>query len=240
MRGQVVEPVGQRQSLRISKALAHLFDAAVNVTAVDVHLLHRFAGQRNPETQHAVRSRVLRPDIDHVFVVLEQHVFVLFDLAVFQLVSRSRVERFVGIQSDRIDVRRSVVILAERIADPVVAQVQPAHIGVPDKADAEKIVHFAFVQVGRFPQVVHALQFRVLAVGGLRPEHDFVSQFGRTQVVNHAERFAPVHPGHAQQQVEPHLRIVPQAFRHVAELPGRHGHRQRLPFPEHERRSHKR
>ena len=30
-----------------------------------------FAGQRNPETQHPVRSRVLRPDIDHVFVLRE-------------------------------------------------------------------------------------------------------------------------------------------------------------------------
>ena len=53
-----------------------------------------------------------------------------------------------------------VVIFTHRITNPIVAQVEPAHIRMTDKGDAIKIKNFTFVEVGYLPDVADRRYFR--------------------------------------------------------------------------------
>ena len=76
---QVVQTVGQRQRLRISQALVHLFDAPVDISQYGVHLLDRLAVQRRAHAQYAMRGRMLRADVYDEVVRAEHHVLAPFD-----------------------------------------------------------------------------------------------------------------------------------------------------------------
>ena len=226
MRPQIIETIGQRERLRIGHALAHFLRTAVDITAMHVDLLDDLALERGTEAQYAMRRRVLGADVDHILLFVEKHMFSLFDLTVLELVAGSLVlGRFIGLRY-RIDLRVRIVILAERIADPVVAQVQPAHIGMARKPDAVEVVYFTLVQVGRMPQVAYTGQNRMFTVGRLDTQHHFVAQRSRTQVVHHTEGFAPVGSGHANQKIELRLTVVAQHLRHGVEILRRNRHGQ--------------
>lgn len=64
-----------------------------------------------------------------------------------RLETRSAVLRHLVGHAQRIE--RRIVILAQRIPHPVVAQEQPPHVGMVQKPDAEIVEHLAFVQARR-------------------------------------------------------------------------------------------
>ena len=151
---QVIQAVGQCQCLWIGKAFAHLFDASVDVTAVYVQLLDDFPFQTYTETEHTVSGRMLRTDVDDVFIFVEQNVTLFYHATVGQfLVVVSHVVRFFVAHTERVEA--FVIILAERMSYPVFTQIQTAHVRVTDEMDTEEVVCFAFVELGCFPDVAY-------------------------------------------------------------------------------------
>ena len=70
--------------------------------------------------------RMLRTDIYHEFLRRKYRIRPFFELSIF-----------------RFD--NGVCDIIERIPHPVVSQKQPAHIGVVDETDSQKIIDFTFV-----------------------------------------------------------------------------------------------
>ena len=199
---EVIETVGQGQRLGIGQRLAHLLDTAVDVAAVHVEFFDNLAFERHAETQHAVRRRVLGAYVDDVLLLLEKHVAAADEAAVgLQFDGRCGILRHFVTHTERI--RRRIIILAQGVSHPVVAQVETAHIGMVQEADAEKVEHFALVQFGGFPQVAYRRQNGAFPLGGQRPQHNILARRGRFEMVNHAKAlFAPVHAGQAAQEIE--------------------------------------
>ena len=79
-------------------------------------------------------------------------VFVLDGSVRVQFYFLSRIKRlFIGHAQWVILFR--IVIFTHWITDPIVAQVEPAHIRMTDKGDAIKIKNFTFVEVGYLPLI---------------------------------------------------------------------------------------
>ena len=222
---EVIQTVGKSERLGIGQAFAQLFDAPVDVAAVYVELFDDFAFERYAEAEHAVRGRVLRTDVDDVLVLLEEHVAAADDAAVgLELVARRTVVRhFVG-HTERIGFPALVVVLAERIPHPVVAQVEAPHVGMVDEADTEEVEHFALVQLGPLPDVADRRQTALLAARGEDFQYDVFSRRGRFEVIDGTQPlFAPVHTRQAAQKIEAQRRIVVQIPGQIVELFDRDG-----------------
>jgi len=170
---------GKSERLGIGQAFAQFFDAPVDVAAVYVEFFDDFAFERYAEAEHAVRGRVLRTDVDDVLVLLEEHVAAADDAAVgLELIARRTVVRhFVG-HTERIGFPALVVVLAERIPHPVVAQVEAPHVGMVDETDTEEVEHFALVQLGPLPDVADRRQTALLAARGEDFQYDVFSRRG--------------------------------------------------------------
>ena len=192
---QVIQAVGQCQCLWIGEAFAHLFDASVDVAAVYVQLLDDFPFQTYTETEYTMSGRVLRADIDDVFIFVEQNI-TLFDYTTvgqFFVVVSYIVRLFVRHTEW---VEAFVIILAERMSYPVFTQIQTAHVRVTDEVDAEEIVCFTLVELGCFPDVAYTWEFRVLAIGRYGLDYLVLTCRCFFDVVNHTQAFfSPIHTG---------------------------------------------
>ena len=121
-RAQIVKPVGESESLRVSHCLTELFDSSVDISAVYVQLLDDFPFERDPEAEHAVRSRMLRPDIDHIFLVFEKRVpFQDIASVLGHDIARGIIVGFLVLHVEGIE--GHVIVLAQRIAFPVIPEV---------------------------------------------------------------------------------------------------------------------
>ena len=160
MRAQIVQTVCQSQCLRVSEAFIHFLDASVDIPAVRINLTNNFTFQRNTEAHYTMGSRVLRTDVDYIFFFAEQfRLFVLDGSVRVQFYFLRRIKRlFIGHAQWVILFR--IVIFTHWITDPIVAQVEPAHIRMTDKGDAIKIKNFTFVEVGYLPDVADRRNFR--------------------------------------------------------------------------------
>src|SRR5271165_6780366 len=68
--------------------------------------------------------------------------------------TRSGSTRSTGISDppgDAVVVARRAIILAQRIADPILRQEDPSQIGVTDEVDADQVEYLALVPIGRLP-----------------------------------------------------------------------------------------
>ena len=81
---------------------------------------------------------------------------------------------------------RLLVVLAERVADPVVRQHDAAKVRVTGEVDAEQVVDLALEPVGGLPHALDARDRRARAVE-LDLEHDRVTVGVREQVVHHLD-----------------------------------------------------
>ena len=107
------------------------------------------------------------------------------------------------------------------MSHPIVAQVQPPHVGMVQETDAEVVERLALVQLGGLPQVAHRGQDRAFAFRSQRPHHDVLARRGGFEVVHHAEAlFAPVHARQAAQEIES---LGPQACSQGVEFLHRDG-----------------
>ena len=170
-----------------------------------VELADDLAFERDAETQHAVRRRVLGTDIYHVLVLLENRLAVADETSVVrQLETFGRILGHLVAHPQRVE--RRVVVLAQRMAHPVVAQVETAHVGVIHETDAEVVERLALVELRGLPQIADRRQRGVLPVRRQRPQHDVRARARGFEVVNRPEALlAPVHARQAAQEVEPLL-----------------------------------
>ena len=223
--GHVVHALGVEEHLGIGQALTHLLDAAVDVSADDVDLLHRLAVEAGTVAHHAVGGRVLRADVDNILVVLKDLALHLLDLTVLVLDPAAGVV-LVGLVLETQGVAGGVVVLAQGVTHPVVAQEHAAHVGVTDEDDAIEVIHLALLEVGHGPQVHNAVQHGILTVGGGDLDVQQLVGGDVGQVVNAA---TGVGPFHAHNGVEHAIvQLVLESAGQVMPLCVGHGHQREL------------
>ena len=169
---------------------------------------------REVRKQYAVRSRVLRADIDDIIIFLENVDNFFLDFPVCTHTQRyGRIGTLFIRLGNRIVFTTGIVIFPHGITNPVLPQEYAAHIRMADKAYAVKIVHFPFFEIGIFPNIAHAVQQRILAVGRHSFENHPMIVFYRIQVIDHAESFAPIDTDESCKVIELQLVLVAQITR---------------------------
>jgi UDP-N-acetylmuramyl pentapeptide phosphotransferase/UDP-N-acetylglucosamine-1-phosphate transferase len=120
----------------------------VYVAAVYVHFAYLFALQCKAETQYTVCRRVLGTYVYDVLVIV-QNLQLLDHLGkvpvLLYLVFAMDFLFCLAFETDGVDGLAGVIVLAQGVSYPVVAQVETSHVGVPRELDAVEIEHFAFV-----------------------------------------------------------------------------------------------
>ena len=146
----------------VGALLGDVLDGAMQIADVGHRLAHDLAVGLDDEADDAVGRRVLRTHVEgHLFAASSYgedelaHVYVLLRLPVRRLVgdratARACSARVVGMP--RYDVGLAVV-LAHRVAAPVVGHQDAPQIGMAGELDAEEIELLALVPVGRAPHV---------------------------------------------------------------------------------------
>ena len=81
---EIVQTVGKSKSLRICQSLTHLLDTSVDVSAVYVKLLDDLTLKTCSESKYTMRCRMLRTDVDHIFILSENDI-PLLDYAAVRL-----------------------------------------------------------------------------------------------------------------------------------------------------------
>ena len=214
---QVVETVGKVERLRIGKRLAQLLDPPVYITAININFLDNLTVERGAQAQYTVRGRVLRTDVYHELFGSEKYIRTLFEFSVGSLNDgMGYIVDSLVFETNGIHLGVGIVVLAQGVSHPVVAQEETTHVGVIDEADSEKVVNLAFIQIGRFPQVFNRVEQRVFAVGGF----DFYRHLriiGRaSEIIDTAQSLTPVHAYDRNQIVE--VQFVTQIKRQIVPL----------------------
>ena len=212
---QIVETIGKVKCLRISKRFAELLDTPVYVSAIYVDFLDGLTVERCTETQYPVCCRVLRTDIDNKFFGFEyqRRAFFQFAVGCFHDSVRRIIDLFV-FQTHRIDCRIGIVIFTERIAYPIVAQKETAHIRVVDKPDTVEVEYFTFIKQRAVPQIGDRVQQRILTIGRFHFHRHTIGMGRRRKVINATQRFTPVHSDDSDQIIEFQFIVVTQELRH--------------------------
>ena len=145
---------------------------------------------------------MLGSDVDHILVLVENRPAVADEAAVGgQLETVGRIARHLVAHAQRVE--RRIIVLAQGVAHPVVAQEQPSHVGMVQEADAEVVVRLALVEFRSTPQVADRRQHGMLPVRSLCPQDQILARTGCLEVVDHTEPLlAPVHTRQAAQEVE--------------------------------------
>ena len=201
----VVEPVHVGQRLDVGARLGELLGGAVQEADVRVGALDHLAVELEHEAQHAVRRRMLRPevqgvvlDVGHGAACSMQAAVVVFadharhDLARLdrhRLVDDALLLRVVA----HLDRARDREVLAERMADEAVVGEDAAQVDVAVEDDAEQVEGLALEPVGGAPDLGERGNLRHVVVGteDLQAQPPVVRQ--REQVRDDAE--AKAFPG---------------------------------------------
>ena len=125
----------------------------MDVTAVNIDLLDDLTLDGGAQTEHTVSRRVLRTDIDHILLLVEELVVAHLQFTILKLDLLGLILSLLVGRRHGVEFRIGIIILTQRITFPVVTQEQTTHIGMSDKTDTEIVEHFTFVKVGRMPQV---------------------------------------------------------------------------------------
>ena len=190
--GHIVHALGVQEHLGIGQVLTHLLDAAVDITADNVNLLHCLAVDAGTVAHHTVGGRVLRAHVDDILVVLEDLALDFLDFAVLVLDPAAGVV-LTGLVVETQGVACGIVVLAQGVPYPIVAQEHAAHVGMTDEHDTVEVIDFALLEVGHGPDVTHGVQAWVLTVGGGHLDVEQLVGVGVGQIVNAAQGFSPVH-----------------------------------------------
>ena len=114
-------------------------------------MLHSLTIEHRLQTKHAMRSGVLRTDIDHVVIGSEQLILLrLQDTVLVEIILQTVVGLFVIFQ--RIGIIK-LPVLAEGITLEITTQEQTTHILMTQEHDAIEIEDLALQQIGYFPDV---------------------------------------------------------------------------------------
>ena len=170
---EIVQAVGQGESLRIGHALPHLLDAAVDIAQVRIDALHLLAVENGLQAEHTVCRRVVRADVHNEVGVLEEALLCSYEVAVGVETVHNGVVRL-GLVGKRelVCLGAHVEVLAQRIAVEVGTQEQTAHVGVAQELDAYEVVDLALEQLGCLPELYdgrnHVAAVHLLCDGAYR------------------------------------------------------------------------
>ena len=224
---QVVQTVSQRQSLRISHTFANLLHTTVNVTQHRVDFANRLTLQVHAEVKHTVSRRVLRTNIHHIIVGTKNFVLHLIDRAILlQLIFirhiSQRLIRHV-LRIKRIILLR-VVILTERIAHPILAHKQAAHVRMVCKDNAIEVINLTLIHVSNIPKVANRGNHGVFAVFYHTLHTSLLMVFSILHLINHTDTlFHPVHTREVQQKV--HALLIVQTLHFSMQVSSRNSFR---------------
>ena len=217
MGAKIVEAIGERQYLWICIFFAYFFYAAMNVTTMHIDLAYELALERQTETQNAVGGGVLRAYIDDILFIIELRI----ERTLYASVGFKRVEVILlvllAVHPYGVHRLALVVVLSERVAHPIVAQIKTTHEGVSRKDYSEEIEYFALVHIGNEPYVAHRGTDSIIAIGGARSHSSILLG---SAVLEHIYRsyslVAPIHANHVAQKI--HALLATQSLHAGAEL----------------------
>ena len=233
LRAQVVHPLDERDDLLPLLLLGRLLDAGVEVADGRRDREDRLAVELQHQPQHAVRAGVLGPHVDgHHFGLDLRHVTVAAaprphrrDSRSFSTFSRNSASRHLerlGRPRRHPDLDR--IVLAKRVALPVLGHQQPTRIRMAVEHDAEQIPHLSLEPVGRRPDAAHGADVRVVAVQPhLEPES--LPVLDRDQ---HVDQLEPrltrpeVDRGQLGEKIEAEVRALAKRPRDGRQLVARH------------------
>ena len=120
---------------------------------------------------------------------------------------------------------RLLIVLAQRMADPVVGQQDAPQVRVADEIHPQHVVDFAFQPIGRLPHSLHRRHGRLAAIG-FDFEHDLMPVLQRKQVIHDLDQVArrPVDAGDVLAIVEIQPRLGLCKLANLDDLVGLHGH----------------
>ena len=186
----------------------------MDVSAVYIDLFYGLSFKGYAETEHPVCRRMLWTYVYHIFLVIEQRM-PLQDVAAVggHLIARGHV--FIPLVFHVQGIQGHVIVLAQRVAFPVVPEEEPPEVRMADELDAEEVVCLPFIEVRPFPQVMHGWKTRIFPVRVGRAEHDVLSGGCILQMVYASEPvFPPVNACQAAEEVES---IIVKLFRKAPE-----------------------
>ena len=211
MSAHVVHTVGEEERLLVGHAFAQLFNTAVYVTRHHINLLDDFAVERGAQAHNAVSTWVLRTEVHNIFV-FTKHLFVYAGHVAIGIFNHGKgvVLVFLRIEAYRVQFGICIIILAQRVSHPVVAQEEAAHIGVIDELNAKEVIHFTFLEVGYAPNVAYGVNHRVFAVSHSHLHGNHLPISCRSEIVHHAKSIFPVHTHNSSEHVELQIGIFLQ------------------------------
>ncbi len=214
---EVIQSVHEMKCLRISELLAYFFDAAVDISHVDIDFIYGLAIDRRAETEHAVGGGMLRADVDHEVLGLEHHHLFFLDFSVGGFhVCVSEIALTLAVGGHGVELGIFVVVLAERMTVPVNAQEEAAHVGVAYEHYSEEVVDLALEDTGYMPEISHAVEHRLLYIVGGNFHGQMAAVGGGGEIIDTAHLLLPVHTYDCHEEVEPEFLVI-------AELSGKIG-----------------
>ena len=126
---EVVHSIGQRQGLRIGVRLAHLLHSTVDISQMRINSLHGFTVQHTLQAKYAVRTGVLRTNVDNEIVVCKQRNASLYQVTVLvERILERVIQLHILFQSVLVVLGRDIEVLTKWIAFEIIAQIKTAHI----------------------------------------------------------------------------------------------------------------
>ncbi len=238
-RRDVVEPVEIRDRLQIGLLLDQLLGAAMQQPDMRIDALDDLAVKLQHEAQHAVRRRMLRPEIDGEvahrgsvhgdgfgLLVARQHVVRAFprrqeiEIAEFLREPHRLVEHaLLLVVVAHLDEAGEREILAQRMALEAVVGEQPAHVGMIGEHHAVEVPGLALEPLGAGKHRDDRRNRRHLVGLGLHADARVLLR--REEMIDDVEALLarrPVHRGHIDDVPELAARIVAQERRDLHDV----------------------
>ena len=164
---EVIQSVHEMERLGIGELFAYFFDAAMDITHVDIDFLYGLAVYGGAETEHAVGGGMLRAYVDHEVLGLEHpHLFLLYSSVGGLHICVGEIALTLAVGGHGVKLGILVVVLAEGVTVPVNAQEETAHVGVADEHYSEEVIDLAFEDSGYMPDIGHAMEHGLLYIVG--------------------------------------------------------------------------
>ena len=211
------------EKLRVTESFAEFFDSAMDISRYNIYLSDHLSVDGGTETHHTVGGRMLGADIDDIFIFPEHFLWILLHISItVESESAGIVLVHLILKTDRIQAGAGVIVLAERIAHPVIAEEEAAHVGMVYEFDSEHVVDLTLLKICHAPEIADGVDVSVFAV---RAHHLDGEHFPRTrstgEVIDHADALFPVDTHNSREDVERKFifqsgsKIMPVLFRHI-------------------------
>ena len=151
---EVVQTVGQSQSLRISHILPHLLNTTVDISEVRINALHGLTVDNGLKTEHTMGRWVVRTDVDNILIIIEATLFCSYQMTIStKTVFYCEIILWLISTRELIGLWTHIEILAQRIALEISTEEKTTHIRVTQELDADEIKHLTLQQISNLPEI---------------------------------------------------------------------------------------